>query len=594
MRRLFFISCLLVNIGIIADAQTFMTNVMGRKRTALNGSWQIIIDWFGKGNKMGIEKDSPPSNAYAFNEYAFYKETLKVPSDWNSQTEKLKFYEGTIWYKKDFVAHPNETNRYFVYFGAVNYMADVFLNGQKLGSHEGGFTPFQFEVTGILKNGVNKLVVKVNNQRREDAIPAMSFDWWNYGGITRDVFLIQTPPVFIEDYFIHLNKRSSNEILGWVKINGTEKANHVAVDLPELDIHTIALKDSNGLYEISCAASPAKWTPSNPKLYNVIVRTDSDSVSEKIGFRNIEVAGTEILLNGKPIFLKGISFHEEMSKEKRRATSAEDARQLLTEAKSLGCNFVRLAHYPQNEYILTLADQMGLMVWEEIPLWQGIQFNNAIIRGKAENMLKEMVWRDKNRCGVIIWSLSNETNISTERNNVLSEMASLCRKLDDTRLISSAFHQFKSEGNKIIIHDSLSNVLDVLAVNKYMGWYAPWPAGTGNIVWQSSFNKPLIFSEFGGEAKYGVHGSSDIANNWTEEFQEKLYNDNIEMFKKIPFLRGTCPWILIDFRTPFRMQAVFQDGWNRKGLLSDKWKKKKAWYVMKRYYDSLEEKTIQE
>ena len=198
-----------------------------------------------------------------------------------------------------------------------------------------------------------------------------------------------------------------------------------------------------------------------------------------------------------------------------------------------------------------------------------------------------MVQRDKNRSSIIIWSLSNETNSSPDRNAVLSKMASLCRRLDPSRLVSSAFHQFKNDGNKITIDDSLSNVLDLIAVNKYMGWYAPWRDGPGNIVWESNFNKPIVFSEFGGEAKFGIHGSADTANLWTEEFQEKLYEDNIRMFKKMPFLRGTCPWILFDFRTPFRMHPNFQEGYNRKGLLSEKGEKKKAWYVMRNFYDSI-------
>jgi beta-glucuronidase len=565
-----------------------MTNVPGRRFISLNGNWQTIIDWYNNGVKSGIFKDEIPKDKIGFNEYGFGNQMLKVPSDWNSQDPKLFYYEGTIWYKKEFIYQPTTNKRTFIYFGAVNYKADVYLNGKKLGSHEGGFTPFQFEVTNLLLPGANKLILIVNNERRVDGIPALSFDWWNYGGITRDVSLIETPETYIDDYFIQLKKGSKDEIEGWVKLKGKQLEDKITLTIPEANITKTFQTNAEGYAPISFKANLNLWSPGNPKLYAVSIFSAKDQIIENIGFRTIEVKGTEILVNGKPVFLKGISFHEEIPQDKRRAVSEADALQLLTAVKALGCNFVRLAHYPQNEYTVRMAEKMGIMLWEEIPVWQGIQFSNPVIISKAETMLKEMIQRDKNRCSIIIWSLSNETAPSPDRNRVLTDMAAICRRMDPTRLLSSAFDHFKYEGNKIIIDDSLSNVLDVIAANKYMGWYMAWPKEPGNVIWKSSFNKPLIMSEFGGEAKYGNHGTADTANLWNEEYQEQLYKDNITMFLKIPFLRGTCPWILEDFRTPFRMQPVYQDGWNRKGLLSDKGEKKKAWYIIKAFYDNIE------
>jgi beta-glucuronidase len=130
----------------------------------------------------------------------------------------------------------------------------------------------------------------------------------------------------------------------------------------------------------------------------------------------------------------------------------------------------------------------------------------------------------------------------------------------------------------------LSKYLDVLSVNEYLGWYKAWPSAPTDVIWKSEFNKPLIMSEFGGEALYGNHGPADTASSWSEEYQEKIYKDQLAMFKKIPFLKGTCPWILADFRSPRRLHPVYQNGWNRKGLLSDRGFKKKAWYVMEEFY----------
>ncbi|HVX50322.1 MAG TPA: glycoside hydrolase family 2 TIM barrel-domain containing protein, partial [Chitinophagaceae bacterium] len=320
---------------------------------------------------------------------------------------------------------------------------------------------------------------------------------------------------------------------------------------------------------------------------NIILQAAADTFNDRIGFRTITVNGTEILLNGKTLFLKGINIHEEIAKEQRRAWSEADARMLLNEARELGCNFVRLTHYPHNEHMVRLADSMGIMLWEEVPLWQNIQFTNPAILNKADTMLKEMITRDKNRCSIILWSMSNETSPYMARTQTITAMAAFARGMDDTRLITSAINDGHIKGNTVTLNDSLCNALDVIGVNEYLGWYTPWPAKPGSMVWQSPYNKPLIISEFGAESLYGNHGSADSNGYWAEEREEQVLKDQVAMFKNIPFLRGTCPWILADFRSETRLQPVYQQGWNRKGLLSDQGLKKKAWHVIKRYYTGM-------
>ncbi|MDP4209146.1 MAG: glycoside hydrolase family 2 TIM barrel-domain containing protein [Bacteroidota bacterium] len=559
-----------------------------RRAQNLDGKWNVIIDWYDNGN-INIAKNRQASGKTDFWEFSFdNSQTLNVPGDWNSQRAELKYYEGTVWYKRDFNYRPNPGSRVFLRFEGVSYRCEVYLNGEKAGNHEGGFTPFNLEVTGKVKAGKNFVVVKVNNERREDAIPARKFDWWNYGGITRSVSITEIPENHIADYFIQLKKGSLDQLQGWVQLSNKQKQ-LITFEIPEAHIKKNIESDTTGLAIINLNARLSLWSPENPKLYQVKISTPTDKIDEEIGFRSIEVKGTDILLNKKPVFLRGISFHEEIPQRAGRAYSEADFRMLLSWAKELGCNFVRLAHYPQSEQTVRLAEKMGIMMWEEIPVWQGIQFSNPAILQKANTMLHEMINRDKNRCGIIIWSLSNETAPSKDRNETLIRMASDARLADPTRLISSAFDHFKYQKNEITIDDTLSNYLDVIAANKYMGWYHAWPTEPGNVTWKSNFNKPLIMSEFGSEALYGNHGSKDTASLYTEEHQEQLYKDNIAMFKSIPFLRGVCPWILADFRSPFRMQALFQEGWNRKGLLSDKGFKKKAWFIMRDFYKEKEQ-----
>ncbi len=571
----------------LLHGQSMLQNPGGRHALSLNGKWQVIIDPYNAGTTWKpIWKDQHATGKYDFYEYAFTNAvTLTVPGDFNHQMPELKYYESTVWYKKTFIYRLLPGKKVFLYFGAVNYVCDVYVNNQLACSHEGGFTPFQFEVTGKLKD-TNTVIIRVNNQRKVDNIPALNFDWWNYGGITRDVSLIETPAAFINDYSVQLAKNSYDTVCGWVQLYPAIAGQAVTLLVPGL-INTTITTGSKGRANFSVAAKPQLWQPSAPRLYRVTLKTATDSITDKIGFRNIAVNGTDILLNGKSIFLKGINVHEEIPQQQRRAVGAADARQLLGQAKQLGCNFVRLTHYPHNEYMVLLADEMGIMLWEEVPLWQNIQFSNPAILAKADTMLKEMITRDRNRCSIITWSMSNETTPSPGRNQTITAMASFARSLDDTRLISSALFGTRIEGRNAVIADSLAAVLDVIGVNEYLGWYVPWPAKPEEMIWQNPFGKPLIMSDFGAESLYGKHGSANINGLWNEEREEQVYKEQIAMFKNIPFLRGTCPWVLADFRSETRLHPLYQQGWNRKGLLSNKGFRKKAWYVMQAWYKNL-------
>lgn len=572
-------------------AQETMANVYGRSLQSLNGKWDAIVDLYaqGRGNKIYLNKK--PEGKTDFYEYSFENGLrLNVPSDWNSQLPELKYYEGTIWYTRKFDASKETNKRLFLYFGAVSYRCRIYLNGQEIGQHEGGFTPFQIEITNAVKEKDNFLAVEVNNTRTVDAIPAMAFDWWNYGGITRDVFLVTTPQVFIEDYFIQLDKYKSNKIDARVKLSEKIANTSVTIEIPELKIKQTFKTDHNGEIKTSFTVNKVtRWSPQSPKLYDVIVSSESDKVEEKIGFRNIWVKGENIYLNDRPLFLKAISFHEEIPQRKGRAFSEADAVMLLSEAKALGCNMIRLAHYPQNEYTVRLAEKMGFLLWEEIPIWQGIDFKNEETKAKAGKMIQEMVMRDKNRCALAFWGVANETQPSEPRNEFLKYLIDRCKAIDTTRLITAAFDLVRFDRDKqvFVMNDPFIKELDVVAVNKYMGWYHQWPVSPEKAVWDVAKGQPLIISEFGGEALYGKLGDAHTVSSWSEDYQATLYKDNLEMFKHIPNLRGTAPWILFDFRSPFRFHPINQEGWNRKGLISDQGYRKKAWYLMKEYYDRI-------
>ncbi len=583
MRLLF----VLLLFSQLCAASPLLQNPGARAGISLDGAWARIIDPYENGYYNHRYEPSP--NGYFVNrrqqhpseliEYDFASSPrLSVPGDWNSQEKELFFYEGTVWYQRDFTLNKQPGRRYLVYFGAVNYRAIVFVNGVKVGEHEGGFTPFQFDVTGQVEDGDNFIVVKADNRRERDNIPTVNTDWWNYGGITRSVRLLDLPANYLADYSLQLS--DAGQIEGWVQVTGA--GDPVEVEIDALSVRESVVPDESGFARFSIAARPGLWSPESPLLYDVSWRFNGEIVHDRIGFRHIAVDGPEILLNGKSVFLRGISLHEETPAGGSRAWSEADARQLLGWVKELGANFVRLAHYPHNENMVRVADELGLMVWSEIPVYWTVMFGDPEVYAKAEQQLDEMITRDRNRASVVLWSVANETPVSDERLSFLSRLAARARELDGTRLITAALDTQSDTAGGKMIDDPLAAVVDVIGINSYCGWYGGTPESCAQLHWQSQYDKPVIISEFGGGALQGLHG--DAAQRWSEEYQAAVYENNLVMIDNMGFVRGMTPWILKDFRSPRRPLPGIQDYWNRKGILSESGEKKAAWYLLRDYY----------
>ncbi len=569
-----------------------LSNIYGRSYISLNGKWNYIVDPLENGY-YGYRL-TPKKNGFFLNEkvktsssnlieYNFdTAQSMDIPSDWNSKDESLFFYEGTVWFKRDFDTRKKAGMKYVLYFGAVNYDAKVYVNGRKVGEHEGGYTPFNFDVTKYLIDGHNFVVVKVDNKRHPEGVPTVNMDWWNYGGITRDVLLAEVPEIYIEDYQIHLAKDMSGYISGWVKLDTTLSLQNIEFEIPELRLKEFLRTDSSGKATFLLGAQPELWTPEKPKLYDVVIRYNKEVLKDEIGFRTITTKGRKIYLNGNPIFLRGVSIHEEAPFRQGRAWSREDAVTLLSWAKEMGCNYVRLAHYPHNEHMIRVAEKMGLMVWSEIPVYWTIQWGNKHTYENAKRQLHDMIYRDKNRCCVIIWSIANETPHGKDRDYFLSNLSKYARELDNSRLISMAMEVTKAVDNVNELKDNMHQYVDILSFNQYIGWYRGTNESCRDMKWKIPFEKPVIVSEFGGGALQGKYG--DKTERWTEDYQEELYIQNLRMLDRIEGLSGLSPWILVDFRSPRRQLPGIQDFFNRKGLISSWGIKKKAYFVMQRYY----------
>ncbi len=593
MKRLLSMFVLLTFVIMAKAADVpLLGNVQNRQTTSLNGEWTYIVDvqecgYYGYRReklKWGFFRNAKPQKPEDLIEYDFDKaDKMTIPSDWNTRDQRLFFYEGTVWFKRSFNYQPKAGHRTLLYFGAVNYEAIVFVNGEEVGKHVGGFTPFNYDVTDLLREGENVVIVKVDNKRSRENVPTLIFDWWNYGGITRDVLLVDVAQNYIENYVLQLDKRNTKQLNFSLQLNTKIAGQQITLNIPELKIKQTLTTDANGCVATTLKAKKVQfWSPENPKLYQVELGLNGETLKDEIGFRTIETRGKQLLLNGQPIFLKGISIHEEKCNGGGRANSKEDAQTLLSWAKELGCNFVRLAHYPHNEYMVREAERMGLMVWSEIPVYWTIDWTNDQTYANASRQLNDMIRRDQNRANVIIWSIANETPHSAERDNFLSRLAQQAHSMDSTRLVSMAMEVLAAANYHNKLQDNMNKYVDVISFNQYIGWYRD-VNDASKMTWEIPYNKPVIISEFGGGAKVGLHGAKN--QRWTEEFQENLYRENTAMLDKIDGLAGTTPWILKDFRSPRRLLTDVQDYYNRKGLFSDKGEKKKAFYVLKAWYE---------
>src|SRR5215469_896188 len=575
-----------------ASAPMVLTGADRRPATSLSGEWASIVDPYFAGlysfhheekkNGWFMNYKAKPRDPFP-TEYDYSKAPkLKVPGDWNTQRESLMYYEGPVWYEKDFTYSPRPHTRVFLHIGAANYHSWFWVNGQKVCEHEGGYTAFNCEVTQALRDGDNFVVAAVDNTRHEDNVPTLQTDWWNYGGLTREVSLIEVPEAFIDQYDLHLSRTEDGVLEGWVHVVGAQASERVEVEIPDLHGKTSAETGSDGRAQIHFNVNGLeRWTPENPKLYQVKIHAGDDLIDELMGFRTIETRGTEILLNGIPIFLRGISIHAEAPYRTGRAYSDKDAETLLGWAKELGCNFVRLAHYPHDETMLRAADRIGLLVWSENPVYWALQFDNPNVSAKAEQQLSEEINTSRNHAAIILWSMANETPNTPARTKFIESLVRRARELDSTRLVTAAL-LVRAKGNTKIVDDPLGQAIDVIGINEYIGWYEGHPESADTTQWQIAYQKPLIVSEFGADAKAGLHGGEN--ERWTEEYQANVYRHQLVMLNRIPNLRGMSPWILMDFRSPNRPLPGVQDEFNRKGLISPQGEKKQAFFVLQKAY----------
>lgn len=554
-----------------------------REKESLNGLWKYAVDQYDTcirqkwneevyydagGNTLPVD--------FSFDEW----ETMELPCSWNTVDRMYKLYDGSMVFTRKFMySRENEGERVILRIGAANYLCRVFLNKQYIGMHRGGSTPFCFDITEYLQHD-NRIILQVDSTRRNEQVPTANTDWFNYGGVYRDIDLIRVPAVHVRDFRVALEPDGTfHNIRARVDMSRPVSGEAV-LTISELGIKQ-TFQVANGSGEILLEAAPELWSPENPRLYDVELSCCGDEVRDRVGFREIRVDGMDIVLNGKPVFLRGISCHED-SVEHGKALTDEERLENIRAAKELGCNFMRVAHYPHSERMAQLADEMGLLLWEEIPVYWDIHFSSEDTYSDAENQLTELIKRDYNRASVIIWSVGNENPDTDERLKFMGGLARRAHSLDSTRLVSAAC---LVNTQKNAIEDRLEQYLDVIGLNEYCGWYTAEWSMLPELFRNSDPKKPVIITEFGADALPGHRGT--ITDKGTEDCQAYVYKKQIENIRCNSYIRGMTPWILHDFRCP-RRTSWLQNYYNTKGLLSaDKKHRKLAFYVLQAFYKEL-------
>lgn len=552
----------------------------GRQTYSLNGEWHYAIDqydtclrqkWF---LEQYFDKDgrSLPVD-FSFQDWP----TISLPCSVNTEKPELFWYEGPLVFTRTFSwdMQENMGKKVFLRIGAANYFSYIFLNGKYICKHEGGSTPFMWDVTEYLEKG-NRILIVSDNTRNHLFVPTENTDWFNYSGVYRDIELVALPTEYLKDLKVNLVPHSD---FSQIRIAAETSADSgiVTVEIPELQIAT-SMEIQNGKGEIVVEARPNLWSPETPILYDVTATFGQDKVVDRVGFREISVEGRDILLNGKKLFLRGVSVHED-SQFTGKALRDEERLTIIRTAKELGANYLRLAHYPHHENMAKLCDEQGILLWEEIPVYWAIAFDNPATYNNARNQLEELMCRDFNRASVIIWSVGNENLDSDDRFRFMGNLADFAHQYDNTRMVSAAC---LVDGETLSIKDRLAEKLDIIGVNEYIGWYSPNFEELPQLMNNSNPTKPVIISEFGADATPGLHGSVD--DKGTEECQEAIYRKQIEVIRQIPYIKGITPWILFDFRCPRRTAAI-QGYYNRKGLVSsDRTYYKPAFSVLQSFY----------
>ena len=557
----------------------------------LSGEWCFSIDKDQVGEQQGWANPNFDDSSWM---------TVSVPHTWNVMPEYSE-YEGLAWYRRTFMV-PTESQKAHLRlrFEAVFYLARVWLNGQYLGQHEGGYTPFEFDVTSVAKPGKeNVIAIQVDNIRATNRIPVVirpdwSFDWWNYGGITREVSFEITSRAFIArqeivsiPHLIGMDKADSATLTATIKVNNTsDSALDGMIQAELLDDATgqsvltspvlapIGVPaDNSAEVQISVKfASPKLWHFDHPNLYRWSVSLlDADGQvlhtnEVTIGIRSIELKDGYFYLNGEQVRLVGVTRHQDYPGQGAAETVTAMAAD-YDDLKTLNEVLSRPVHYPQNKFILDYADQHGILLIPEVPAWQLTQeqMYSEQMRELEKQQLKEMIAEDFNHPSVWAWSVGNEIESNTGSGlEFVKEMIAYVKSLDPTRPVGFASNRLGSQP-----WFDATALSDFVLMNQYFGTWVGPKQGLGpalDLIHKTWPEKTVIISEYGFEPHWnklwGPDTSTLNANDYyfvsddtpsdsedADIVRQQLITEQLDIFRSKPFVAGAIFWTYQDYRT---------------------------------------------
>jgi beta-galactosidase len=576
-----------------------------RKVININSNWRFV------------RQNEEQAIAYTYNDEHW--EEVSIPHTWNAidGANGFDFYKGACWYRKTFVLAPAyEGNKIYIEFNASNSITDVYVNGQHMGQHKGGYSTFRIDITSAVKFGAkNILSVKVDNTVVDDVYPQKA-DFTFYGGIYRDVNIVVANNVHFDllDYGskgIYIVQEEVTDEIAVLKIkskvvNDSNEQKKVRLWADILDaegnVATYAAKEvllaagENRTEELTAIIeNPTLWNGrKNPYMYSAKISMTSfndtvDELSIPFGVRYFKVDSEKgFFLNGEHLSLKGVSRHQDR-KDMGWAITKKEQDEDIELIKEIGATSIRLAHYQHNEYFYDLCDREGMVLWAEIP-FISIMSNNELEGINAKQQMVELIRQNFNHPSIMFWGIQNEIQIGGERPEVrrlVKELNELTKKEDPTRLSTMANVLFVKE------EDEYNRITDIIGYNKYYGWYhgnaadfAPWLDKFHSI----NPDVPLGISEYGAEGIVQYHSNTPKMKDYTEEYHALFHEIVWKTFEERPFLWATYVWNMFDFGANIRNEGGVK-GRNNKGLVTyDRKIKKDAFYMYKAHWS--EEKFV--
>ncbi len=577
----------------------------------LNGIWDFVADLDPKYHIKHGAFQAPEACRRHWRK-------VQVPGVWQKYAERYDIFEGVCWYAKEFeIAELKAGSVAILRFGGVNYLCSVYVNGELVGSHEGGYTAFSFDCGKVIKPGKNHIAVKVDNRALITKWPPC-LGYFNYGGIHRDVALEISETARLDDLWLQAQPESGGGRLvvsGQVEGDAAGTVLRISAGSGQSWESGIA---ADGKIECNIEFPGVKlWTPEEPHLEAVIVellgpgREIIESREFDCGFRSISTQNRQVILNGEPFAFKGVCYVYD-SQNIGLVMTDEQVETDVRLMKEMGCNAVR-CHYPMDEKFYAVCDRLGLLVWIEPPVYCyhpqddeiGTRYVDKEWKDLAVKMIEEMIQTAKNHPCVAIYGIGNECNTrNPEAEGFFRSLAATIRANDPNRLISYAALYG--------IVNGVIDVVDILGINSYWGWYDKISGGKGlspdaedrleqkrgvrepidltkmrdmlNMVLDGKKNLALLLTEFGADSIPGFRSAS--RDLWSEDYHAELLTEVFEMAKEYPQIAGTFPFCFSDYRDPSKLPNGYWNELNLKGVVDYQRHKKMAFNALKKIYNN--------